>query len=403
MPTTFVWKGKTFSGQQAKGELTFETKAELTGYLRRKKIVATSVTEKKGERRWRLRRRKGVTTKDLAVFTRQLATMINSGLPISQCLDILSKQSDKGPFREMTRQVLHDVEAGSSLAEAMGKHKTFFDDLYINLVEVGEASGALDQMFTRLSGYLEKSAALKRKVKSAMTYPVMVTAVALGASCFMLVFIVPTFSRIFIEFGGQLPLPTRIVIGLSNFLQKFWWALGVFVFLLAVGFKQAKKSKGAREFIDRLKLKVPVFGDVLRKASVARFTRTLGTLVTSGVPILKGLEITAKVAGNKVIENAVLATRASVKEGETISSPLAESGAFPPMVVKMINVGEETGALDAMLNKVADFYEDEVWAAVEGLTAVIEPAMIVVMGLLVGGMLVSMYLPMFKLVTVISG
>jgi type IV pilus assembly protein PilC len=343
-----------------------------------------------------------ITVKDMGVFTRQFATMINSGLPMVQCLDILAQQMDKERFRKIASTVKADVEGGSTLADALRKH-TIFSELYVNMVEAGEAGGILDLILNRLALYLEKADALARKVKSAMTYPTVVCVVAIGATVFMLLFIIPTFARMFADFGGELPLPTKVVLALSNFLRNQWYFLLGGIAALVFGFKRFYKTESGKMKIDRIMLKIPVLGMVLRKAAVARFTRTLGTLVSSGVPILSGLEITAKTAGNKVIEKAVNSTRDSISQGNTIADPLKECGVFPPMVTQMIGVGEQTGALDEMLEKIANFYDDEVDTAVESLTSIIEPVMIVIMGVIVGGMLISMYLPMFKLINVIAG
>lgn len=400
----YAYKGKTTSGEIQSGEMTFGTRDEAVSYLRRKRIIATYIREKPKTAKLSLKAGAGrVKTKDVVVFTRQFSTMVNAGLPLVQCLDILSKQAEGAKFRAVISAVMHDVEAGSTLAEALGRHPNVFDSLFCNMVDAGEAGGILDGILLRLAGYLEAAENLKRKVKSAMTYPAVVLTVAVGATVFMLLFIIPTFARIFKDFGGELPLPTRIVMMMSDFLKGYWWALGGAIALLATGLRRYYKTSDGRLRIDRLLLRVPVLGEVLRKASIARFTRTLGTMVASGVPILTALDITARTAGNKVIELAILSTKASIGEGETIAAPLRESKVFPPMVVQMISVGEETGALDKMLDKIASFYDEEVNVAVDTLTSIIEPIMIVVMGLLVGGMVIAMYLPMFKLINVVAG
>jgi type IV pilus assembly protein PilC len=318
-------------------------------------------------------------------------------------LDILSRQLDKPTFREVTKKVMTDIEAGATLSESLAKHPKAFDDLYVNMVNAGEAGGILDTILMRLAEYIEKIEALKRKVKGAMIYPAVVMFVALGATLFMLMFIIPTFAKMFADFGAELPLPTQIVLGLSTFVRKFWWVMGLGSIAAVIGFKKYYKTDKGVHVVDKIMLKLPVLGDVMRKGSVARFTRTLGTLVSSGVPILDGLEITAKTAGNVIIKDAIMEARVSIREGETISAPLRSSNVFPPMVVQMITVGEETGALDEMLTKIADFYDDEVDTAVEALTSVIEPVMIVFMGLIVGGMVIAMYLPIFRMVNVIAG
>jgi type IV pilus assembly protein PilC len=343
-----------------------------------------------------------VGVKDLGVFTRQFSTMINAGLPMVQCLDILSSQLDKEQFKKTVSTVMQDVEGGSTLAEALGKHK-IFSRLYVNMVEAGEAGGILDKILDRLAVYLEKAEALARKVKSAMMYPAVVFIVAIGATVFMLLFIIPTFAKMFTDFGGDLPLPTKIVLGVSDFLRSKWWLLAGIIVAAIIAFKRFYATEFGKFRVDAFMLRIPVLGQVIRKAAIARFTRTLGTLISSGVPILNGLDITARTAGNKVVERAVFATRESISQGNTIAEPLRAAGVFPPMVTQMIGVGEQTGALDEMLEKIANFYDDEVDTAVETLTSVIEPVMIVVMGVLVGGMLIAMYLPMFKLINVISG
>ncbi|MBI5835650.1 MAG: type II secretion system F family protein [Candidatus Eisenbacteria bacterium] len=402
MPT-YLWKGRTVSGDAQGGELTYESQEEALAYLRKKRILITSLTEKPRNIRIKMPGKGSVTVKELAIFTRQFATMIGAGLPLVQCLDILSKQTENAGFRAVITDVMHDVEAGSTLGDALNKHKRVFDDLFVNMVHAGEAGGVLDEILMRLATYIEKANALIRKVKGALTYPAVVLTVALGATIFMLMFIIPTFAKLFIDFGGELPLPTKIVMGASNFLRGYWWTLLIGAIGSAIAFKRYYATEAGHIMIDRLSLKMPVLGDVILKGGVARFTRTLGTLIASGVPILTGLEITARTAGNKILQMAIEATRTSIREGETIAAPLRASGVFPPMVVQMIAVGEQTGALDQMLNKIATFYEEEVDAAVETLTSVIEPVMIVIMGTIVGGMLVAMYLPMFKLINVVAG
>jgi len=384
------------------GEFMTENKQELINHLRKRKIIITTIRQKPKEISLSFGLKNRITTRDLGVFTRQFATMINAGLPMVQCLDILSSQMDKPSFKKVASEVMYDVEGGSTLAEALRK-QSCFSDLYVNMVEAGEAGGILDVILNRLAVYLEKADALIKKVKGAMTYPAVVMTVCVGASVFMLMFIIPTFAQMFKDFGGQLPLPTRIVMGLSDFLRANWYILLGAIVGTFFAVRRYYKTVSGRYRIDRGMLRMPVLGSVLRKAAVARFTRTLGTLVSSGVPILNGLEITARTAGNKVIEEAILKTRTSISEGNTIAEPLKECGVFPPMVVQMIGVGEQTGALDEMLEKVADFYDSEVDTAVSALTSIIEPVMIVVMGGIVGTMLIAMYLPMFKLVTVVSG
>ena len=401
MATTYVWKGKTAAGDIISGETQAGSRADLILSLKKKRVTMTSAKEKPKGLKLGLTGERGVSTKDLAVFTRQFSTMINSGLPLVQCLDILGKQAEKDNFRKLITQTMRDVEAGSTLADALARHPAVFTDLYVNMVEAGEAGGVLDVILARLASYLEKMDSLKRKIKSAMMYPTVVLVVTIAATAFMLVFIIPTFAKMYSDFGGELPAPTRIVMALSSFLRTKWWLLGGMLAGAFVGFKKYYSTQDGKATVDRMLLRVPVLGDVLLKASIARFTRTLGTLVSSGVPILEGLDITAKAAGNTMVKNAVIKTRASISSGQTIAGPLRESEVFPPMVVQMISVGEETGALDEMLSKVADFYDDEVDSAVDAMTSVIEPIMIVMMGGVVGGMVVAMYLPIFKLVSVI--
>ena len=403
MATTFVWKGTTPGGEAINGEYEADNKQDVAGYLRKRKINVKSIHPKSKSPALSFGRAKSVKVKDMSIFTRQFSTMINAGLPIVQCLDILGKQTENETLKKSVQQVMLDVEGGSTLAESLSKHPKVFSDLYANMVDAGETGGILDIILSRLAVYLEKADALQRKVKSAMTYPTIVATVAIGATVFMLMFVIPVFAKMFQDFGGTLPAPTRIVMGISVFLRNYWWALAGFIIGAVFLYKQARKNPKMAYKMDGMLLKSPVIGDVLRKGSVARFTRTLGTLVGSGVPILQGLDITARTAGNLVIQKAVESTRDSISQGDTISEPLRKSQVFPPMVVQMIAVGEQTGALDEMLGKIADFYDDEVDTAVEQLTSIIEPIMIVFMGVIVGGMLVAMYLPMFKMASVMSG
>jgi type IV pilus assembly protein PilC len=401
--TKYVWKGKSAKGEVLSGEYEANDSREVGEYLRKRKIVITSIKKKPKDIQIKFLQKKGVGVKDLSVFTRQFATMVNAGLPLVQCLDVLGRQLDKPHFKVVVQQVMTDVEGGSTLAEALGKHPKVFSDLYVNMIAAGEAGGILDVILSRLAVFLEKADALQRKVKGAMTYPTIVLTVAGGACIFMLMFVIPVFAKMFSDFGGELPAPTRIVMNMSNFLRDYWWALLVGSLGAFFGFRAYRGTEKGRLVTDKLSLRVPILGNVLRKSAVARFTRTLGTLIGSGVPILQGLEITSRTAGNKVIQKAIESTSKSISQGDTIAGPLKESGVFPPMVVQMIGIGEQTGALDEMLSKIADFYDDEVDAAVEALTAAIEPIMIVVMGTMVGGMLVAMYLPMFKMSSIVGG
>jgi type IV pilus assembly protein PilC len=400
----FAYQGRTTQGSTA-GEIEATDRTAAVAELRRKAILVTSIKERAGgAARAGVRSRLGgkVKDKEMAIFTRQFSTMVDAGLPLVQCLTILSEQSESKTLRAVTSKVAANVEAGSTLADALRRHPRTFDELFVNLVEVGEAGGILDTVLQRLSVYIEKAAALKRKVKSAMIYPATIVGVAFIVVIFMLTFVIPTFAKMFSSMGADLPLPTVIVIRLSDFAQRFWWLILSGAAGVVLGVRAYYKTEGGKSVIDALLLKVPVFGTLIRKVSVARFTRTLGTLVSSGVPILEGLRITARTAGNRVVERAVLDTRASVTAGKTLAEPLKASTVFPPMVVQMISVGEQTGALDAMLNKIADFYDDEVDTAVSALTALLEPLMIVFLGVVIGGLVIAMYLPIFRLVTVVK-
>ncbi|HUX32624.1 MAG TPA: type II secretion system F family protein, partial [Gemmatimonadaceae bacterium] len=338
----------------------------------------------------------------IVIFTRQFSTMINSGLPLVQALDILAQQSESPALRDTTRQVVFDVESGHTVADALRKHPKAFTELYVNMVAAGEAGGILDTILLRLAVFMEKNDALVRKVKGAMIYPAVIMSVAGTAIAVLLIFVIPVFQTMFGSVHMALPLPTRIVIGMSNFLRNFWWA--VFGGLMLGGYmlKKYYATPDGKLVIDRLMLQAPVLGDVLRKTAVSRFTRTLGTLIGSGVSILDGLEITAKTAGNRVIQDAIMESRASIAGGETIAAPLKKSQVFPPMVISMISVGEQTGGLDEMLSKIADFYDEEVDAAVSNLLALMEPMMIVFLGVVVGGMVVAMYLPIFDMVNAVQ-
>jgi len=400
----FAYQGRTTQGSTA-GEIEAPDRTAAVAELRRKAILVTAIKEKAGgAAKAAVASRFGgkVKDKEMAIFTRQFSTMVDAGLPLVQCLTILSEQSDSKTLRAVTSKVASSVEAGSTLADALRRHPKTFDELFVNLVEVGEAGGILDTVLQRLSVYIEKAAALKRKVKSAMIYPATIVGVAFIVVVFMLTFVIPTFAKMFSGMGADLPLPTLIVIRLSDFFQRFWWLVIGGVVGIILGIRAYYRTEGGKSVIDALLLKLPVFGTLIRKVSVARFTRTLGTLVSSGVPILEGLRITARTAGNRVVEKAVLETRASVTAGKTLAEPLKASTVFPPMVVQMISVGEQTGALDAMLNKIADFYDDEVDTAVTALTALLEPLMIVFLGVVIGGLVIAMYLPIFRLVTLIK-
>ena len=398
---TFTYSARPATGGDIKsGEIDVPTKDDVLAFLHKQKMIPVSVREKQKQIAFKIG--SGVSTKDVVIFTRQFATMINSGLPLVQSLDILAEQTENVWLRKTIQEVLYDVESGHTLADAMGKHPKVFTELFTNMVSAGEAGGILDTILLRLATFLEKNDALARKIKGAMVYPGVIFSVAGGAICILLIFVIPTVQTMFASAGIPLPLPTRIVIGMSQFLQAFWWLVIVAIIASIFGIRAAYASSGGRLVIDRIMLNLPVLGDLQRKAAVARFTRTLGTLVSSGVSILEGLEITAKTAGNRVIHDAVMGSRASIAGGETIAGPLKESGVFPPMVVQMINVGEQTGGLDEMLTKIADFYDEEVDQAVEVLLKAMEPIMIVVLGVVVGGMIVAMYLPIFDMINAVK-
>ena len=346
--------------------------------------------------------RTGVSAHEVMVFTRLFATMIGAGLPLVQSLNLLARQQKNKRFRGVIREMVRDVEAGDTLAGAMGRHRKVFSETSVNLVAAGEAAGALDTILARLSDFLEQHNALARKMKAALIYPAMILGVTIPAVAILLVFVIPTFESMFATAGMPLPLPTRMVIAASDAVQNYWWALLGAIAAMAVLLRYARGTCGGRLATDRLLLAVPLVGDLLRKAAVSRFTRTLGTLVASGVSILRGLEVTAGTAGNRVIHDAVMRSRASIAGGATIARPLEESGAFTPMVVRMVEVGEQTGALDEMLARIADFYEQEVETALEVVIAMVEPVMIVVLGVVVGGMIVAMYLPIFEMITAVG-
>ena len=396
----FVYQGRTASGMQ-NGEIEAPDRSSAVGELRRRSILVTKISEKTAPK-VSFKFGGKVKDKEMAIFTRQFSTMIDAGLPLVQCLNILAEQSESKALRGVTGQVARHVEAGSTLADALRRHPRTFDDLFTNLVEVGEAGGILDVVLQRLAAYIEKAAALKRKVKAAMVYPCAIIGVALLVVIFMLTFVIPTFAQMFKDLGADLPLPTKVVMWLSDFVRSYILLIIAGLIGCVMALRSYYRTENGRATIDALMLKLPVFGTLVRKVAVARFTRTLGTLVQSGVPILDGLRITARTAGNKVVEKAVLQCRAAVTEGKTLADPLRTSGVFPPMVTQMISVGEQTGALDAMLSKIADFYDDEVDTAVSTLTSLLEPIMIVFLGVVVGGLVVAMYLPIFRLVTLIK-
>lgn len=403
----YRWQGISPRGEVLAGEMEAPTRDAVLVRLRSQRIqpVPAKIREKgKGLDRDLSIPGFGESIKqrDIVIFTRQLATMIDAGLPIVQCLDILATQSPSKKLRGVVREIKEEVEAGSTFTDALRKHPKLFDDLFVNMVAAGEVGGILDSILHRLAGYMEKAMKLKAKIKGAMIYPATIVTVAVGVTAVLLVFVIPVFAELFESFGQALPAPTQFVINMSNFtIAYFKYLLGVMI-AGGVVCRQLYKTESGRLTFDHMFLQLPVFGDLIRKSAVARFTRTLSTLVSSGVPILDALTITARTAGNKVVERAVLATRVSISEGRTIAEPLTQSKVFPPMVCQMISVGETTGALDAMLQKIADFYEDEVDNAVANLTALMEPLIILFLGVVIGGLVVSMYLPIFKLGSVLG-
>lgn len=405
MPVVFQWSGKTTKGTIQKGELTANTREEVIAYLRKQNIIPTIITQKQkaksafslpgfGAR---------VNDKDIVVFTRQFATMIDAGLPLVQALEILEKQTENKKLASVIGDVKADVEGGSTYADALKKHPRVFSDLYANMVAAGESGGILDTILNRLAGYIEKTMKLKRQVKGAMIYPSAIVIVAIIVIWIILAKVIPTFAKMFATLGGVLPMPTRIVMGASNFLTGIGGLIVIACIIGSIiGIIMAKRTYKGRKIIDTILLRLPILGMLLRKVAVSKFTRTLGTLIGSGVPILEGLDITAKTAGNVVVQEEVLKVRKDVAEGKTIAEPLSKSKVFPPMVTQMIAVGESTGAIDTMLSKIADFYDDEVDAAVTNLTAMLEPVIIVFLGGVIGFIVIAMYMPIFKLITLIK-
>ncbi len=402
MAIVFQWSGKTSKGVVESGEISASTREEVIAQLRKRKIIPTVVTEKpKKVSKFSFGGK--VKDKDIVVFTRQFSTMIDAGLPLVQTLEILSTQVENKGFGKTLTQIKTDVESGSTYADALKKHPKVFSELYVNMVAAGEAGGILDTILNRLAAYIEKSMSLKKKVKGAMVYPLVVSSIAVLVIAVIMIFVVPTFSKMFTTMGGTLPLPTRIIINTSNFIAGLGGLMtfGAIV-AIVVSIKQFRNTEKGKKVSDTILLKLPIFGTLLNKVAVAKFTRTLGTLVSSGVPILDGLEITAKTSGNKVVEYAIMDVRKGVAGGKTLAEPITKAKVFPPMVTHMIAVGESTGALDAMLSKIADFYDDEVDTAVSNLTAMMEPMLMVFLGGAVGFIVVAMYLPIFKLITLIK-
>jgi type IV pilus assembly protein PilC len=397
---SFSYTARALNGELKTATIDAATREDAVAQLRRQRLTVVKVDEESK------RQKPGggkIKMRDIVIFTRQFSTMINSGLPLVQALDILAKQSENKTLQEVTRAVVFDVESGHTVADALRKHPKAFNDLYVNMVAAGEAGGILDTILMRLAVFMEKNDVLIRKVKGAMIYPAVIMSVAGIAITVLLIFVIPVFENMFGSVGLALPLPTRIVIGVSKFLRG-WGGLASVLGIIGGVFaiKNYYKTSDGKLVIDRALLKFPILGDVLRKSAVSRFTRTLGTLISSGVSILDGLEITAKTAGNRVIQDAIMASRSSIAGGDTIAAPLAKSQVFPPMVISMIAVGESTGGLDEMLSKIADFYDEEVDAAVSGLLSLLEPVMIVFLGIVVGGMVIAMYLPIFDMINAVQ-
>jgi type IV pilus assembly protein PilC len=397
----FVWKGKTRDGKNVTGERVAENKEAVMALLRRDQILVSSVKEK-GKEMALPKLGGSVPAKDLAIFTRQFSVMIDAGLPLVQCLEILGSQQENKTFAKVLQQTRMDVEGGASLADAMRKHPKAFDELFTNMIAAGEAGGILDTILKRLATYIEKAVKLKAQVKGAMVYPVAVIGIAGLVIAVILWKVIPTFASMFEGLGAQLPLPTRIVIAASNWFVRLLPFLVVGIVAAVFLFRRYYATYGGRRAVDRTVLKLPILGILMQKIAVARFCRTLSTLISSGVPILDGLEITARTAGNAIVEDAIMMVRKGVESGLTLAQPLRETRVFPPMVVQMISVGEQTGALDAMLSKIADFYEEEVDQAVANLLTLMEPVMILFLGVTVGGIVISMYLPLFDLISKLS-
>src|SRR4030043_72559 len=398
----YKWEGKAGKGAIKKGEMEAPNEAAIRIHLRQQNIVPTKVVSKGKEFKISLPFKKKVNQRAIAVFTRQLATMIDAGLPLVQSLEILSQQQEGKVFKNIIREIREDVEGGSTFAGALKKHPTTFNDLYTNLVVAGEEGGILDTILGRLAAYIEKAEALKKKVKSALIYPATIVTVAVAVVMILMIFVIPVFETMFSSAGQSLPLPTLIVLSMSKLIKKyiiiFIPALILFFFL----FKKYYQTQNGRAAVDRLLLKLPVFGPLFRKIAVARFSRTLGTLVSSGVPILDGLSIVSRTAGNRAIEIAIMNARASIREGETIAEPLNRSSLFPPLVIQMISVGESTGALASMLSKIAEFYEEEVDVAVANLTSLLEPMLMIFLGVVIGGVVIAMYLPIFNMASAVG-
>lgn len=399
----YIWKGINIHGEKRKGQIEAVDEAGVRAHLKRLRIEETSIREKPKDLLENIKFfRPKVKGKDVVVFTRQLSTMIDAGLPLVQCLQILARQQDNPTFKEMLTAIQADVETGTTLADSMRKHPKVYDSLYCNMIEAGELGGILDTILQRLATFKEKAMALQKRIKGAMTYPAICLGICLLVLAVILIFVVPVFDKMFKDFGSTLPAPTQMVVNLSNAVKSYWWAIFGIVLLFIWIFKKYYNTERGRLQVDHMLLWSPVIGDLVRKVAVSKFTRTLSTMLQSGVPILDALGVVARTAGNKVIERAIVRVSAAIAEGRPIAEPLEESQVFPPMVVQMINVGESVGALDTMLEKVADFYDAEVDQAVDNLTAMIEPFMMVFLGGVIGGLVVAMYLPIFQIASVVA-
>ncbi|MFP5213297.1 MAG: type II secretion system F family protein [Acidobacteriota bacterium] len=399
----YIWSGVDRDGKKQKGEIDADNVALARQIIGRKSINIKSIKEKpKDIGEYLPFLQSGVKQRDVVIFVRQFATMIDAGLPLVQCLEILSEQQESPALKRILVQVRKDVEEGSTLSEALRKHPTVFDNLFVNLVAAGEMGGILDVILNRLAVYIEKAAALRKKVKGAMTYPAIVVSIAILVVAVILIYVIPIFAGLFEQAGSKLPAMTRFVMDLSDFFQGYFHWIGLGIFLMVMALRQIRKTPKGRDAMDRLALRTPIFGMLIRKVAVARFTRTLGTMLSSGVPILDSLEVVASTAGNTVVERAIRKARIAISEGRSVAEPLSESTVFPPMVTHMIAVGEATGALDNMLGKIADFYDEEVDVAVSALTSLMEPLLILFLGITIGGLLIAMYLPIFQIADVVS-
>lgn len=399
----FLWAGTTKKNEVKKGEIEAADELVARTLLRRQGFKSIDVRKKpKDLMEYLPFLAGGVKEKDVVVFCRIFSTMINAGLPLIQCLDLLAQQEKNKAFAKIIRSVKENIEGGTSLTDALKKYPKVFDELFVNLIAAGEAGGILDVVLGRLSNYLEKAMKLKRKVKSAMTYPIAVLVISVAVVALLLIKVIPVFQKMFEGMGGELPGPTAAIVAMSEFAQTYWWAIFGVIVVLVIAFNRFYKTEKGRWMMDSALLKAPVFGPVFKKVAVAKFSRTMATMMSSGVPILEGLNIVSKTSGNVVVEDALMKTRQSISEGQSIAEPLSETGIFPSMVVQMIAVGEATGALDSMLNKIADFYDDEVDTAVDAMTSLLEPVMMVFLGGIVGGMIIAMYLPIFKMASVVG-